>query len=538
LKVTVERTPESEAVLNIELEWSELEKASDKAYRKLVQKYNVPGFRRGHAPRTMLERMLGKDALYQEGLDDLIDQSINSAVREHSLRPLARPSVDTPPIEHGQPYAFVARLPVLTPVVLGDYQSIRVEQPTVEVTDEDVQKVLGDIQLDQAMWLPADRPAQLDDKVVVDLKVTAGDRTISDLHDNEFTLADERPGIFAGMDARIVGMKEGETKEFTTTIPEDYANTELAGKEASFTVTVKGVKYRELPALDDELAKSLGEFQTMDDVRKAIHDQLLTRKQEQAQRELRDEVAKAAAEQATVEIHEVLVDEEVHSMMHEMERTLKQQSRLSLQQYLSVTNKTEEQLHTDLEPEAKERVRRDLVLSAVADAEHLDATDDEIEGWLAVLSAVSGGKPIRPRDLSANQRANVISRIRRDKAWDHLVEIAISGAPAETPVKTANGGKAEPGKAESGKAEAAQSERGAKATAQPAGAAPTESVSDAAPEPKATAKAGAKTAGGTEARAEGKAEPAAQAESAGAKRATGGAPKKQAQNTEVPESDQ
>src|SRR6185312_17506912 len=119
LKVTVERTPESEAVLNVELDWSEVEKASDRAYRKLVQKYNVPGFRRGHAPRTMLERMLGKDALYQEGLDDLIDQSVKSAVVEHQLRPLARPSVDSPPIEHGQPYSFVARLPVLTPVVLG-----------------------------------------------------------------------------------------------------------------------------------------------------------------------------------------------------------------------------------------------------------------------------------------------------------------------------------------------------------------------------------------------------------------------------------
>jgi trigger factor len=475
--------------------------------------------------------MLGKDALYQEGLEDLIEASIKSAVREHQLRQIARASVDPPPIEHGQPYAFVARVPVFTPVVLGDYQSIRAEQPAVEVTEEDIQKVLDGIQRDQALWLPAERPAELDDKVVMDLKLTVGEREISDLHDNEFTLESERPGIFAGVDAEIVGMKEGETKQFTTTIPDDYANTELAGKETNVTVTVKGVKYRELPALDDELAKSIGDYQTMDDVRQAIHDQLLAHKQEQARSDLRAQVAKAAAERATVEIHEVLVDEEVHQMMHEMESMLGQ-NRLNLQQYLSMTNQTEEQYHTALEPEAKERVRRDLVLSAVADAEHIEVSDDEIERWLTGLSA--GGKPLRPRDLSERQRASVTSRIRRDKALDRLIEIATSDtsaeAPAESAAKTAKTSAAAPEKA------AAREERNAKAAA--TAAAEAESVTTATPAPKTSAKTEAKATAKTDAKpAPAEAEPTAQAESTEAKRAIGGAAqKKRTQNTEVPES--
>ncbi|MBF6589052.1 MAG: trigger factor [Ktedonobacterales bacterium] len=435
MKVTVERTPESEAVLNVELEWSEVEKAADLAYRRLVRKYNVPGFRRGHAPRPMLERMLGKDALYQEGLEDLVDTSVRTAVQEHHLRPLARPSVETPPFEHGQPYTFTARLPVLSPTVLGDYQSIRIEQPSVEVTEEDIQRVLNDIQQDQAMWRPAERPAQLGDKVIMDLKLTVGERTISDLHDNEFELTSERHGIFADMDAQIVGMSEGEDKAFTTTIPEDYANAELAGKEAQFAVTLKGVKYRELPALDDELAKSIGDFTTIEAVRATIQDQLLTRKQEQASRELRERAAAAAAEQATVDIHPVLVDDEVHEMMREMERVLAQ-NRLTLQQYLSLSHKTEEQYHQELEPDARQRVKRDLVLSAIADVEGIELSDAEIESWLTALAAL-GGKPLHLRQLSPSQRANVVSRLRRDKALDRLVEIATSGQGESAPMSAA-----------------------------------------------------------------------------------------------------
>ncbi len=426
MKVTVEQAPESEAVLSVELDWDELEKASDRAYKKLAQQYNVPGFRRGKAPRSMIERMVGKDAVYQEGLEDLVDRSYKQAIKEHGLQPIARPTVDAPPIEYGQPYTFTARVPVLTPATLGDYQAIRVEQPAIEVNDEEVDGVVERIQQDQAIKTPVERPAQLGDFVTVDLKLTVGEKEISNLHDNEFELTLDRPGIFAGMDDEIIGMKEGESKQFTTTVPEDYSNPDIAGKEAHYDVTLKGVKVRELPEVDDELAKTSGDFENVEQLRQAIRQQLLVQKINDARRTLRDEVVEKAVEGATVEPHQVLVDDEIHAMEHETERMLAQ-SRLSLQQYLSIMQKSHEDYHKELEPDARQRVKRDLVLNAVADAEGISANQDEVAQWLDNLNAISNDRPVRLNQLTDNQRANIEGRIRRDKALARLVDIATEG---------------------------------------------------------------------------------------------------------------
>jgi trigger factor len=423
VKVTVERAENSEAVLNVELDWGEVEKASDRAYRKLAQKYTVPGFRRGHAPRSMLERMLGKEAIYQEGLEDLIEDSYRQAIRENNLTPLAQPSLDAAPLEMNHPYTFTARVPVLSPVKVGDYQSVRVEPPTVEVSDEDVDKVLQDLREQQALWLPAERPAQVGDHVVADLKMSVGERGISDLHDNEFELAESREGIFSGMDQHIVGMSEGETKEFTATIPADYANDELAGKTAQYSVTLKGVKYRELPEVDDELAKSSGDYQTLDELRAGIRRDLEARRRSNARREFREALLKAITDQAEVEIHPVLVEDEAGVMMREMQRLLEQNG-LSWDQFLAGSNKSEADYKRDLEPEARERVKRDLVLDAIADAEGIAASDQEIQSFLDMLGSLGGSRPLRLRQLTPGQRQNIVNRLRRDKVISRLVAAA------------------------------------------------------------------------------------------------------------------
>jgi trigger factor len=426
VKVTVEQAPESEAILTVELDWDEVEKASERAYRKLAQQYNVPGFRRGKAPRSMIERMVGKDTVYQEGLEELVDQSYRKAIVEHNLQPVARPNVDMPAIEYGQPYTFTARVPVLAPVTLGDYQAIRVEQPPIEVSDEEVDDVIERIRQDQAEKLPVERPAQLGDYVTMDLKLTVGEKEVSNLHDNEFELVLERPGIFAGMDDEVIGMKEGESKEFTTTIPEDYSNPDLAGKEAHYDVKLLAVKVRELPEVDDELAKSSGDFENVEQLRQAVRQQLMVQKINDARRTLRDEVVNKAIEGATVEPHQALVDDEIHSMEHETERMLAQ-SRLTLPQYLSIMQKSPEEYRKELEPDARQRVKRDLVLNEVAEAEGLSASQEEVEQWLDNLNAISGDRPIRMNQLTANQHANIEGRIRRDKALAKLIDIATEG---------------------------------------------------------------------------------------------------------------
>ena len=467
MKVTVERTPESEAVLNVEMDWDEIEAATNKAYKRLAQKYNVPGFRKGHAPRTMLERMLGKEAVYQEGLDDLIDTAYRNALVEHDLTPLTQPHVDTPTaFEEGQAYTVQVHVPVLTRATLGDYQAIRVEPPTIEITDEQVEETVQRLRDQQAVWEPVERGAEIGDQLTMDLMLTSEgrDKPISDLHDNEFVLADERVGIFTGMDEHLVGLKEGDTKSFTTTIPEDYSNPALAGKEAQYEVTVKAVKKRELPELNDEFAATVGEYTTMAEVRQAIGEQLQSQRVRDAERELSDEVTKRLIETTTFTLHPLLVEDEANTMMRETARML-EDNRLSLQQCLDASGKSEEDYRKELEPDAAERVKRDLALAALADAEQVSVDDEEAGQWFEMMSIISGGRRSRWRDLSASQRRAIIARLRRDQALSRMISIATEGrwppVPAEAPDEAA--------------AEAAEAaEAGAKAAAQAAEASSAE----------------------------------------------------------------
>ena len=427
MKVTVERTPESEAKLHVEVDWPEIESASDKAYKRLAQKYTVHGFRRGHAPRATLERMLGKEAIYQEGLDDLIDGAYRNAIIENNLTPLTQPHVDTDQsLEIGQPFSAVVHVPVLTPATLGDYKAIRVPLPDLETTEEQVEETVERLRQQQAAWLPADRPAKVGDQVTMDLKLTSGDRDISNLHDNEFVLTDDRVGIFSGMDEHIVGMKEGESKSFTTTIPEDYGNPEFAGKEATYEVTLKAVKEHELPELNDEFAMSVGEYTNMDAVRAAIREQLAAQRSRDANRELTEAVSKAFTEANTYNIHPLLVDDEIETMTRETRRML-EDSRLTLEQFLDATNKTPEAYREELRPEATERVKRDLGLAALADAEHIVVDDNEGAQWYEMMTALTTGRRERWNSLNASQKRSIIARLRRDKALDRMVEIATEG---------------------------------------------------------------------------------------------------------------
>jgi trigger factor len=425
VKITVEKTPNSEAVLDVELEWEEVEKASDRAYRKLAQKYTVPGFRRGHAPRTMLERMIGKDAIYQEGLDDLINESYKKAIAEHKLTPVGEADLDAQPVDPGQPYHFKATVPILSPVTLGDYRSIHIENPEPTVSEEDVNKVLADYQNQQAIWVPVERPAQLGDRVTVNLLLKVGEKAISDLKENEFELVEERPGLFAGLDAQLAGTIEGETKAFTLTIPEDYLNKELAGKEAEYTVSIRAIKHKELPDLDDELAKGAGKYETLAELRQSIEDQLLKSRASQSQRDMEDKVIDAALEQTSLEIHRVLVEEEAEHLFEQMKRMLGQQG-MSMEQFLMLSQKTEAEYKKEMEPEATRHVKVDLLLEAIADEEGLAASDRELQELLDLYNQIGAAKTPRLNQLSTTVRKRLENSIKRDKARKFLIEHATS----------------------------------------------------------------------------------------------------------------
>ncbi len=427
MKVSVEKLPSSEAVVEVDFSWDEVEKASDKAYRKLVQKVDVPGFRRGKAPRSLLERRLGKESIYQEGLDDLMTETYRNALKENDITPLGQPDMDAPVFEIGQPYHFTLKVPILSPVELGDYRSLHFEREEAIVTSEEVEQELESQRNQQAKWEEVERPAQIGDRVTVDLKLTVEDQTISDLKDNPFELTDERHGLFSGMDEHIVGMPVGESKSFTTTIPADYANEKIAGKEAEFAVTLHKVETKEVPELDDALAAQVsnGQYEALEDLRTAISDSQLETKKRRIRDELRETVVNAVVEQSQVTVHPILVHEEAEEMMHQLSHLLEQQ-RMSMDQYLMLMRKSREEYLKELEPDAENRIKRQLVLDAVAEKEEIEVTPEEIESLFRAYAQVGQNLP-----QTEAQIRSLATSLRREKTITKLVELTTDPDPDE-----------------------------------------------------------------------------------------------------------
>ncbi len=425
MKVSVEKLPTSEAVLQVDLTWEELEKASEKAYRKLVQKVDVQGFRRGKAPRSLLERKLGKEYIYQEGLDELINEAYRNVIKEYEITPISQPELDAPVFEMGQPYHFSLKVPIITPVELGDYKSLHFDREEANVTSEEVENELEALRNRQVTWQVVERPAAIGDRVTVDLKLTVEDQTISDLKDNPFELTHERHGLFTGMDEHIVGMQAGETESFTTALPGDYANDKIAGKEANYTVTLHKVEVKELPELDDAFAAKVsnGEYETLEDLSKAVSDSILENKKRRIRDELREKVIDAVIDQSKITLHPILIHEEVEEIIHQFSHLLERQ-RMSIEQYLMMMRKNREEYVKELEPEAEKRVKRHLVLDEVIKQEGIQISPDEIE---ALFQAYAQAGQELPR-TDAQIRALAVSYL-REKAITRLIELTTDPDP-------------------------------------------------------------------------------------------------------------
>ncbi len=386
MKVSVEKLPGSEARVEVDFSWEELEKASDKAFRKLVQKIDIRGFRRGKAPRSLVERQLGKEYIYQEGLDELMNETYRAAIKDNDITPLR-------------------------------------EEATI--TSEEVEQQIELMRDRKAHWDEVERPVEMADRVTVDLKLTSEDQAISDLKDNPFELTNERVGLFSGMDEHLLGMKAGESKTFSTTVPADYANEKLAGKEAHYEVTLHKVEAKFVPEIDDALAMEVsdGDISNVEDLRKAIGDELLANKKRRNTEALRDKVVDAVIEQSTFSIHPVLVKDEAEEMMHQLSHVLEDQH-MSMDQYLMIMRKSRDEYLKELEPEAEKRVKRQLVLDAVAKQEEISVTQEDLERMARVYAKAGQPLPRREEQL----RALRISLL-REKTVTHLVELTAGPDP-------------------------------------------------------------------------------------------------------------
>ncbi|MCZ2110020.1 MAG: trigger factor [Dehalococcoidia bacterium] len=429
MKVTLERLPESRVQLDIEVEADRFEKSKDAAYRRLAPRAKVPGFRPGKAPRQLTEKYIGTDRLLNEAIDKLLPEVYNEAIEEHDVDAIAQPELDKIDLDPLRLKFIVAVRPA---VDLGAYKEIRIEPEPVEVTDEMLDEQVTLIQRRYATQVPADRPVAWNDILIADVKGTIDDETFVEDLDAEFPVREGTVLFVEGLAEAFIGMAKGEEKSVVLAMPEDFRVERLAGKTATFTLTIKEVKEEQLPELDDEFAQQVNpdEFQTFAALRERILADLTKALTEQADAAYRTKAVDALVEGATIEFPRVLVEREIDHIVRDSMGNDQQQ----YAQYLRRVGRSESEYRESLRDAAESRVRRSLALNELAEAEGIDVSAEEIEGELDKLVEPLGDDAERFRQMFATDdgvatlRRNLLGR----KTLDRLAAIAQGEAQEET----------------------------------------------------------------------------------------------------------
>lgn len=432
MKVSAERLEGSRVQLNVEIDPERAEKSLEKAYRRLASKTHVPGFRKGKIPRPILERFLGKDVLLNEALDELVTGAYNEAIAEHNIDALLRPEIEVIQLE---PVTFRAVVAVRPEVQLGDYRSLRFAYEPAAVKEEDIEAALQQIQEQASTHEPVDRPVQFGDLVTADVFGTMDDQEIVNQKEARFVVAEGYKLPAPGFNEALVGAQKDEEKVIDLSFPADYEDASLAGHSFHFRVTIHEVSEKRLPPIDDELARTVGEgIDTLAELRERIAANLKTRAEREAMAKLREDVISAVSAAAQLEIPQSLVDHEVEHQVERRAEALKQQ-RMSLEQYLSVTKQSKDDLQRELRPGVVESLKREFVLDKIAEVEHIEVSPMEVDTSIerTVLSAGQQGEALRRVLSSPEGRASLETSIRREKTVERLLHIATEGTIGNPP---------------------------------------------------------------------------------------------------------
>ncbi|HEV7662786.1 MAG TPA: trigger factor [Chloroflexota bacterium] len=425
MKVSSTELPSRQVSLAIEVEQDRLDRAMDDAFRRLAGRVDVPGFRRGKAPRSMVERMIGRERIVEEALDHLLPEVVSEAIEQEKVEPYTRPRVESVEFEPLRLKAIVGLAPK---VELGDYQAeLRVPSEEAKVDDEQVDGVIQRLRESYAQWAPVERPVQLGDRVGIDLHATVegAETPLLDSKEAEYVVDPEGAQPAPGFAEQLVGLSPDGQKAFTLSMPEDYRDKEVAGKPAQFDVTLHWVKERELPALDEAFAQQVGEYADVAGLRTAVETQLRDRETQRVREELEEAVMSKLVEISTIEFPPQLAEHQAQHMLETFSKNVEQQG-LQLQQYLRLVGKEQDTFEQEIRVEAENRVRRSLALDAFADAEQIDVEQEEIADEVHRVAADSAEPEAVEKLALANpttmQRVQEVARER--KAMARLIELA------------------------------------------------------------------------------------------------------------------
>jgi trigger factor len=426
VKVTKDKIESSQAFLTVEMEPAEVEDSLEEAYRRLVKKTNVPGFRKGKAPRVMLERYIGRESLLEDALNTLIPRAFEDALKEQEIEAFARPDIE---ITQTEPLVFKATVPLPPNVRLGDYAGLQLAPQPAASTEDEVDSVIYRLRHQQASWEPVEREVGFGDLAVIDVESTVEEKPFINQKGVQYQVVKDYPAPLPGFAEQLVGMKRDDAKEFSLQIPTDYPDKELAGKEAHFKVAVSEVKQERLPELDDEFARGIDpKFETLASLRQQVADNLKLRAEERARLDFEEQVIEAVVGLAEVEFPPLLVDMEINRLLDQRLRHW-WESGQGLEEYLASINKTEEELREELRPPATKRVVRSLVLDKVAQEEKVESSDAEIDSEIEDMAggvAEKGREEFTKLMNSPQSRQSIKHYLVRRKTVQRLVEIAIT----------------------------------------------------------------------------------------------------------------
>lgn len=386
MSLQVEKLEKNMAKLTIEVPAGDFEKALQSAYNKQKKKISIPGFRKGKVPRQMVEKMYGPEIFYDDAANELIPKAYEEEVKNSDLEIVSRPVIDLEQVQKGEAFIFTAEVALKPEVTLGEYKGLEVDAVSIEVTPEEVDaKVKEEAEKNARTITVEDRGVQDGDDVILDFEGFVDGEPFEGGKGENYPLTIGSGSFIPGFEEQLVGAEPEKEVEVKVTFPEDYHAEELKGKDAVFKCTVHEIKTKEVPEIDDEFASEVSDFDTLDEYKEDLQVKLKEQKEKDAREKKEDQAVEKAVANASMEIPDAMIDEQVRMMVNEFAQNLQYQG-LSLEQYGQITGMTKEKMEEEMRPQAVKRIESRLVLEAVVKAENIEVSDEKFEEEIAKMA--------------------------------------------------------------------------------------------------------------------------------------------------------
>ena len=425
MKATLLAKENGEARFTIEFSAEELEGAKVKVYQAKKDQFVIDGFRKGKAPRSIIEKKYGEEIFLDDAINDLLGNGYPDALKELDIDVIDQPRVEFGKLEKDAPFVATITVAVYPEIEVKDYKGVEIERIDDEVTAEDVEKELANMQKRNARMVSVDRAVEDGDHIILDYKGFVGEEQFEGGTAEGYPLVIGSGSFIPGFEEQLVGANKEEEVEVKVTFPEEYHSEDLAGKDAVFKCVVHEVKYEELPELDDEFAKDVSEHDTLEELKKETEENIAKAKKSWAENQMKDKAIDAVCEKNEFDIPEVMVEDEITQMIRELDMQLQQQG-LGFQQYLQFMGKEMADFREEVKEDASKRVKMRMVINAIVDAENIEATEEEIEKEIELLAIQYGIEAQQVKDMLGEDNLQFIGKdVKVKKAVDFIFDNAV-----------------------------------------------------------------------------------------------------------------